>query len=230
MNREEKKRKNSVRIEYNYADGIAHWPSKTDPDPILHSIANELCEQFGFADPAAHLDFLYDAVEIIRSFSGATISNGRVDAPSDLSNFSEAKARLDRLANALDKFDEQLFSAERDALTEMLLKHLDDQGAIRKFRLASTELMRVLAQVDELEGRSGKPVTAEWIETLCIHCQKFWYEQKGGGTRIMFQFERQTKITPWVEAVFLRLTRALGKNTPVSALHGVAKRIAAYRP
>ncbi len=218
-----------VILKYDIVHGVADLPASDGPDLDLRAINAELMTEFGFSDRLAHLNFLYDAAEIIRSFSDVTIQTNKVDVPADLTNFSEAKTKLNRIADKVDELAELIFAARRDALMDMLLKYLDADNAVRKFNLASIELMRVFAKVDELEGRTGKPITAKWVAAFCVHCQKFWKEQKGTGTRIMFNSERKTIITPWVEAVFMKLTRAMGMNDPISVLHGVARSIPAYQ-
>lgn len=129
----------------------------------------------------------------------------------------------------VEELSELIFALRCDATSDILLSHFDQDEEVSRFTKSLPNLMRVLAKIDGLEGAIGNRPTGERALHLLQHCQRFWAQNKGGGTRLIFQQERRTKISYWVEDVYEELRQLLDSDTPFSKLKTVARDVPAYR-
>lgn len=216
------------RLAFNAEGGIADIASKQWFFDI-GSINPRFVAKFGFPDEQRHALFLLEAIDIIQSAPPITLRDNVVVVPSGLSEFKATKARFQRVMRKVDDLSELLFALRCDATSDILLSHFDDDGEVARFAKSLPKLMGVLAKIDALEGAVGNRPTGEWVRTFLVLCQRFWASEKGGGTRIIFQQERRTRISYWVEDVYEDLRKLTGSNTPLSKVKTIARNVPAYR-
>lgn len=216
-------------LAYDVENGIADLV-EADWFPNLTDINDDIVALYQFSDPSRHLDFLLEATAIVRGFSRIELRDSTVIVPADLPPFKNAAALFQKAMQKVDELAEAIFAIRTDPTADILLSFFDDKEELAGFKESLPRVMQALAKVEALEGKVGNRPTADWVREFCVHCQKFWLEEKGGGTRIIFEQERRTLITPWIEDVFVSLMRRLDLNVPVSKLKTVARDVPAYRP
>lgn len=222
-------KKEIIYLTFDEGNGIADL-IRGDWKVDMREINDRLLEKHQFPDANKHFDFLCEAIEIIQGFSRIELRDNIVVVPSDLTKFKEVKAKFQKVCDKIDELSELVFELRCDATADMLLQHFDRDGFLDNFKKSLPDGMRVFAQIDEYTGATGNRPTGDWAENFCLHCQKFWGAEKGGGTRPMFESGRRTKITYWLEDVYEELKACLGINTPISKVKTVARNVAAYRP
>jgi hypothetical protein len=216
-------------LSFDKKDGIAHLHDK-DWFPDLGDINNRIVETYGFEDRERHFRYLSEAAFIIQGYSGIRIDGRLVTVPSDLTPFKEAAAKFQRAMQKVDELSMAIFDIRSDATADTLLFHFDSARETSGLMKMLGRTMFILAEIEKYEGRVGNRQAPDWLEEFCVHSQRFWHAEKGGGTRIIFDAERRTRITPWVEEVFVSLTKRLNIEVPLSRLKGVARNVPAYRP
>lgn len=208
-----------------FADMVrADW--KTD----LNKINDSLTSKFEFPDKQKHFEFLCNAAEVIQGFSRIEVRGDIVVVPSDLTEFKRTKSQFLRVCEKIDELSELVFALRADATSDMLLQYFDNDKALKKLAPSLAGAMRVFRKIDDYSGAVGNRRTGEWAEDFCVVCQKFWHDQIGGGTRLIFDGERRTRISYWMEDVYRALAECLGLRTPFSKVKTVARSVAAYRP
>lgn len=130
----------------------------------------------------------------------------------------------------VDELSTAIFDIRSDATADTLLCHFDPARETSVLMKMLGRAMFILAEIEKYEGRVGNRQVPDWLEEFCVHSQRFWHAEKGGGTRIIFEAQRQTRITPWVEDVYVSLTKRLNIAVPLSRLKGIARNVPAYRP
>lgn len=196
----------------------------------LGDINERIAGAYGIEDHDRHLQYLAEAAFIIQGFSGIRIDGRFVTVPSDLTPFKEVASKFQKATQKVEELSAAVFDIRSDATADTLLFHFDPQRQTSELMKMLGRTMSILAEINNYEGRVGNRPVPEWIEEFCVHSQRFWHDVKGGGTRIIFEEERQTRITPWVEDVFISLTKRLKIDVPISRLKGVARNVPAYRP
>jgi hypothetical protein len=216
-------------LNFDQEHGIAHLHDK-DWFPSLGDINTRIAETYGFEDRERHFRYLAEVAFIIQGYSGIRIDGRFVAVPSDLTPFKEAAAKFQKAMQKVDELSRAIFEIRSDATADTLLFHFDPARETSGLMKMLGRAMFILAEVEKYEGRVGNRQVPDWLEAFCIHSQRFWHAEKGGGTRIIFETERRTKITPWVEDVYVSLTKRLNVAVPLSRLKGVARNVPAYRP
>lgn len=214
---------------FDQQDGIADLHDK-DWFPDLGDINARIAEKYGFEDHDRHFTYLAGAAFLIQRFSGIRIDGKYVIVPSDLTPFKDAAAKFQRAMQKVDELSVAIFDIRSDATADTLLFHFDPQRETSNLMKMLGRAMFILVEIEKYEGRVGNRPVPDWLEEFCVHSQRFWHTEKGGGTRIIFEEERQTKITPWIEDVYVSLTNRLNIAVPLSRLKGVARNVPAYRP
>jgi len=225
----ENKANQNSEIHFDSKNGIADLKDR-DWFPDLTDINVRLVNAHGFEHTDRHFDYLVEATFIIQGFSNIRIDGHFVTVPSDLTPFKEAADKFQKVMQKIDDLSEAIFDIRTDATSDTLLTHFDPERQTRQLMAEFGKTMGILAQIEQFEGQVGNRPVPDWLKTFCIHSQRFWLAEKGGGTRIIFEQTRQTKITPWLEDVFLSLTESLNVDVPLSRLKGVARNVPAYRP
>jgi hypothetical protein len=215
-------------LSFDQKNGIAHLHDK-DWFPSLGDINNRIVETYGFEDRDRHFRYLAEAAFVIQGYSGIRVDGQFILTPSDLTPFKEAAAKFQRAMQKVDELSTAIFDIRSDATADTLLFHFDPQRETSALMKMLGRTMFILAEIEKYEGRVGNRQVPDWLEEFCIHSQRFWHTEKGGGTRIIFEAGRRTKITPWIEDVYVSLTKRLNVNTPLSRLKGVARNVPAYR-
>jgi len=216
-------------LEYDAETGIAEIYA-LDWFTNVREINDRIASKYEFPDYEKHYEFLLDTIDVMQGPSRIEVRDGVVTVPADLTPFKTASAQFQKLMQKIDELAELIFAMQLDATTVTLLQHFDGDDTLKNFQKSIPEMVRVLVKIDSLEGTAGNRPTGDWVRDFCVHCQGFWAEHKGGGTRIIFEQARRTRISYWVEDVFLALDRCIGRNTPVSKLKTVARDVPAYRP
>lgn len=215
-------------LTFNEANGIADL-IRDESNVDMSEINARILAKHPFPDPTKHFDFLCEAAEIIQGFSRIELRDKIVVVPSDLTEFKKVKAKFLRICDKIDELAELIFEIRSDATGDMLLQHFDGDNKLGTLKKTLPSAMRVFAQIDDYTGTAGNRPTGKWAENFCVHCQRFWAQEIGGGTRLMFESERRTQITHWVEDVYEQLRKSLGIRTPISKIKTVARSVAAYR-
>lgn len=210
-------------------NGIADLHEK-DWFPDLGDINAHIAERYGFKDQGRHFVYLAGAAFIIQGYSGIRIDGKYVTVPSDLTPFKEVAIKFQRAMQKADELSSAIFDIRSDATADALLSHFDPERETSQLMKMLGRAMFVLVEIEKFEGQVGNRPVPDWLEEFCVHSQKFWHSEQGGGTRIIFEKARQTKITPWVEDVYVSLTKRLNIGVPVSRLKGIARNVPAYRP
>ncbi|NRG16899.1 hypothetical protein HPQ64_04255 [Rhizobiales bacterium] len=216
-------------LNFDQEDGIAHLHDK-NWFPSLGDVNDRIVENYGFEDRDRHFRYLAEAAFIIQGYSGIRIDGRFVTVPSDLTPYKEAAAKFQKAIQKVDELSAAIFDIRSDATADTLLAHFDPKRETSALMKMLGQAMHILVQIEQLEGRVGNRPIPDWLEAFCVHSQRFWHSEKGGGTRIIFEAERQTRITPWVEDVYVSLTKRLNVDVPLSRLKGVARNVPAYRP
>lgn len=213
---------------FDHEHGIADIHDK-DWFPDLGDINVRLATTYGFEDRDRHFAYLVGAACIIQGYSGIRIDGKHVTVPSDLPPFKEAAAKFQRAIQKVDELSTAIFAIRSDATADTLLSHLDPARETSALMKMLGRAMFILAEIEKYEGQVGNRPVPDWLQEFCVHSQRFWHAEKGSGTRIIFEQGRQTRITPWVEDVFVSLTHRLNVEVPLSRLKGVARNVPAYR-
>lgn len=213
---------------FDHEHGIADLHGK-DWFPDLDDINVRLTTTYSFEDRDRHLAYLAGAAFIIQGYSGIRIDGKHVTVPSDLPPFKEAAAKFQRAMQKVDELSAAIFAIRSDATADTLLFQLDPARETSALMKMLGRAMFILAEIEKYEGQVGNRPVPDWLNEFCVHSQRFWHAEKGGGTRIIFEQDRQTKITPWVEDVFVSLTHRLNIDVPLSRLKGIARNVPAYR-
>lgn len=216
-------------ILFDIENGIADLHEK-EWFPDLTDINARIAAKYDFPDHQSHFDYLAEAVLLIQAYSGIHIDGHVVTVPSDLTPFKEAKAKFQKALQKADELSEAIFDIRSDATADTLLNAFDPQRETSALMKMLGRAMFILSEIEKYEGRVGNRMVPDWIERFCVHSQRFWQKEQGGGTRIIFEQTRQTKITPWIEDVYISLTKRLNVDVPLSRLKGVARNVPAYRP
>ncbi|MEO0621841.1 MAG: hypothetical protein AAF183_06385 [Pseudomonadota bacterium] len=214
-------------LRFDMDGGIANWDK--DWFPSLGDINARLVETYGFADHDRHFHFLAEAAFIIQGYSSIRIAGRHVTVPSDMPTFKEAAAKFQKAMQKVDELSEAVFDIRSNATADTLLFHFDPERETLKLMKLLARAMSILVEIEKYEGKVGNRAAPDWVEDFCIHCQRFWHDERGGGTRIIFEAERRTKITPWVEDVYVSLAQRLNVEIPLSRVKGVARNVPAYR-
>lgn len=215
-------------LRFDQENGIAHLHDK-DWFPDIGDINLRIAQEYGFADRDRHFAYLAQAAFIIQGYSGIRIDGGLVTVPSDLTPFKEAAAKFQKAMQKVEELQNAIFDIRSDATADTLLFHFDPERETSQLMKMLGRAMFILVEIENFEGQVGNRPVPDWLEEFCIHSQKFWHSEQGGGTRIIFEQARRTKITPWVEDVYVSLTRRLNIDVPVSRLKGIARNVPAYR-
>ena len=215
-------------LQFDHDGGIADLHEK-DWFPNLTDINARIAEKYGFEDHDRHFSYLAEAAFIIQGYSGIQINDRFVTVPSDLTPFKETATKFQRAMQKVDELSNAIFEIRSDATADTLLAHFDPRRETSQLMNMLGRTMHILVQIEALEGQVGNRPIPDWLREFCVHSQRFWHEEKGGGTRIIFEQARQTKITPWVEDVYVSLTTRLNVDVPLSRLKGVARNVPAYR-
>lgn len=198
-------------------------------DYDVDDINEKLVSKYNFPDAGKHNKFLKDAIKIILTYPRIQMRDDVVIVPSGLKEFKKSGAQFRQLINKIDDVSELLFALRCDATSDMLMNYFDQEEYLKCLTESLGPALGVLAEIDKLKGTVGGRPTGEWATQFCVHCQKFWSEEIGGGTRIIFEGARATHITGWLEEVFEELRIRIGINTPISQIKTVARDIPAYR-
>lgn len=228
MTKEDRQKSTQVLL-FDQVNGIADLHDK-DWFPDLGDINARLTKTYGFEDRDRHFAYLAGAAFIIQGYSGIRIDGKRMTVPSDLPPFGDAAAKFQRAMQKVDELSTAIFAIRSDATADTLLSHLDPQRETSALMKMLGRAMFILVEIEKYEGQVGNRPVPDWLKDFCVHSQRFWHAEKGGGTRIIFEQDRQTKITPWVEDVYVSLTRRLNIDVPLSRLKGIARNVPAYRP
>lgn len=216
-------------LRFDLERGIADLHEK-DWFPDLGDINVRLATKYGFEDRDRHFAYLASAAFMIQGYSDIRIDGKRVTVPSDLSPFKDAAAKFQRAMQKVDELSTAIFAIRSDATADTLLSHIDPERETSVLMKMLGRAMFILVEIEKYEGQVGNRPVPDWLKEFCVHSQRFWHAEKGGGTRIIFEQGRQTRITPWVEDVYVSLTRRLNINVPLSRLKGIARNVPAYRP
>jgi hypothetical protein len=214
---------------FDQVNGIADLHDK-NWFPDLSDINARLTTAYGFEDRDRHFAYLAGAAFIIQGYSGIRVDGKHVTVPSDLPPFGDAAAKFQRAMQKVDELSTAIFAIRSDATADTLLSHFDPERETSQLTRMLGRAMHILVRIEALEGQVGNRPIPDWLKEFCVHSQRFWLAEKGGGTRIIFEEERRTKITPWVEDVYISLTSRLNVEVPLSRLKGVARNVPAYRP
>lgn len=226
---EEDRQKSTQVLLFDQVNGISDLHDK-DWFPDLGDINARLTTTYGFEDGDRHFAYLAGAAFIIQGYSVIRLDGKHVTVPSDLTPFKEAKAKFQRAMQKVDELSAAIFDIRSDATADTLLIHFDPERETSQLMKMLGRAMFILTEIEKYEGRVGNRQVPDWLEAFCVHSQRFWHAEKGGGTRIIFEAERRTKITPWVEDVYVSLAKRLSIDVPLSRLKGVARNVPAYRP
>lgn len=215
-------------LRFDHESGIADLHEK-DWFPNLTDINARIVEKYGFEDRDRHFAYLAEAAFIIQGYSDIRVDDRFVTVPSDLTPFKEVAAKFQKAMQKVDELQVAIFNIRSDATADTLLLHFDPKRETSDLMKMLGRAMFILAEIEKLEGRVGNRPVPDWLEGFCVHSQRFWHTEKGGGTRIIFEQARQTNITPWVEDVYVSLTKRLNIDVPLSRLKGIARSVPAYR-
>ena len=213
-------KKEIIYLTFDEGNGIADL-IRGDWKVDMREINDRLLEKHQFPDANKHFDFLCEAIEIIQGFSRIELRDNIVVVPSDLTKFKEVKAKFQKVCDKIDELSELVFELRCDATADMLLQHFDRDGFLDNFKKSLPDGMRVFAQIDEYTGATGNRPTGDWAENFCLHCQKFWGAEKGGGTRPYVR-ERTTHQDHLLVGRRLRRTESLpwDKHTHIQGKDG----------
>lgn len=221
-------RRATQKILFDAENGIADLHEK-EWFPDLADINARIAAKYDFPDHQSHFDYLAEATFLIQAYSGIHIDGHVVTVPSDLTPFKGAKAKFQKALQRADELSEAIFDIRSDATADTLLHAFDPQRETMALMKMLGRATFILSEIEKYEGRVGNRMVPDWIERFCVHSQQFWQKEQGGGTRIIFEQARQTKITPWIKDVYLNLTKHLNIDVPLSRLKGVARHVPAYR-
>lgn len=216
-------------ILFDKESGIADLHEK-DWFPEIADINARIAAKFDFRDHDRHFIYLAEAALLIQAYSGIRIDGSFVTVPSDLTPFKGATAKFQKAMQKADELSKAIFDIRSDVTADTLLHAFDPQRETSALMKMLGRAMFILSEIEKYEGRVGNRMVPDWIERFCVHSQRFWQKEQGGGTRIIFEQTRQTKITPWIEDVYISLTKRLNVDVPLSRLKGVARNVPAYRP